>query len=89
MDIHASITLSPVSVAAKGMISDDRGGSLRFPRFICVRDDKSIEEASTPTFLADVYCKQQGKDQAGADEGQLIDPEMSDEAVEEEEEGSS
>lgn len=85
-DRGSSITLSPVSVAAKGMVSD-RGLSLRFPRFMKVRDDKSIEQASTPTFLASVYRKQQGKDQSGADDGQLLDPESSDEAEEEEESG--
>lgn len=68
------------------MVSD-RGLSLRFPRFLKVREDKSIEEASTPAFLADVYRKQQGRDQSGADDGQLVDPEISDEAGEEEESG--
>ncbi|KAG8962030.1 hypothetical protein FRC03_004669 [Tulasnella sp. 419] len=36
----ADITLSPRSTAALGLISDKRGLSIRFPRFIRIRDDK-------------------------------------------------
>ncbi|THH19950.1 hypothetical protein EW146_g1305 [Bondarzewia mesenterica] len=85
----ADITLSPVSVAARGLVSETRGLSLRFPRFIKVREDKSLEQASTPEFLAGIWRNQQGKGQghAGADEGQLVDVEMSEELVEEDSEG--
>ena len=40
-----------------------------------VREDKGIEDASTPEFLANMYRSQQaaGKDQTGADEGELVD----------------
>ncbi|KAI9062875.1 ATP-dependent DNA ligase [Trametes sanguinea] len=71
----ADITISPVSVAALGLVSQTRGLSLRFPRFISIREDKGIENASTPDFLANMYRNQQaaGKDQTGADEGDLID----------------
>ncbi|KAI0706815.1 hypothetical protein C8T65DRAFT_651542 [Cerioporus squamosus] len=71
----ADITISPVSVAALGVISQTRGLSLRFPRFMSVREDKGIEDASTPEFLANMYRTQQaaGKDQTGADEGELVD----------------
>ena len=53
-ECSCSITLSPVSVAALGLVSESRGLSLRFPRFIRVRDDKgqAIEQASSPEFLA-------------------------------------
>jgi DNA ligase-1 len=73
-----SITESPVSVAALGLASLTRGLSLRFPRFIKVRDDKSIEEANTPSYLAEMWRSQQGKgkkNQAGNDDGDLIDAE--------------
>jgi DNA ligase 1 len=60
----ADITLSPVYTAAIGLISDERGLSMRFPRFLKVRDDKSIEEASTNDFLAGLYKKQEAKMQA-------------------------
>jgi len=72
-----SITESPVSVAALGLASSTRGLSLRFPRFIKVRDDKFIEEANTPSYLVDMWRSQQGKgkNHTGNDEGDLIDAE--------------
>ncbi|EGO25388.1 hypothetical protein SERLADRAFT_348456 [Serpula lacrymans var. lacrymans S7.9] len=83
----ADVTLSPVSLAAMGLVSQTRGLSLRFPRFIRVRDDKSIEHASTSEFLADMWRGQQGKvkdDQAcGADDGELVDVDLDDEVEEE------
>lgn len=57
----ADITLSPVYTAAIGLVNEDRGLSLRFPRFLKKRDDKSIEEASTSDFLAGLYRKQEAK----------------------------
>lgn len=80
----ADITLSPVSIAARGLVSDSRGLSLRFPRFIKVREDKNIEDASNPEFLAQMWNDQQGKgsDQQGADDGELLDVDF-DEQVEE------
>ncbi|KAL3955880.1 hypothetical protein ACCO45_009899 [Purpureocillium lilacinum] len=48
----ADITLSPTYTAAIGLVSDERGLSLRFPRFLKKREDKGIEEASTNEFLA-------------------------------------
>lgn len=50
----ADITLSPTYSAAMGFVSEDRGLSLRFPRFLRKREDKGIEEASTPQFLAGI-----------------------------------
>jgi DNA ligase-1 len=54
----ADITLSPVYTAAIGLVSEDRGLSMRFPRFLRKREDKGIEEASTSEFLAGLYRKQ-------------------------------
>ncbi|KAG6830454.1 hypothetical protein H0H92_000607 [Tricholoma furcatifolium] len=75
-----SITLSPVSVAAKGLITSSRGLSLRFPRFIKVREDKSLEEASSPAFLARLWREQEkrGKmeDRDNKDDGDLVDIEF-------------
>ena len=57
----ADVTLSPTYTAAIGLVSDERGLSLRFPRFLKVREDKSIEEASTNEFLAGLYRKQEAR----------------------------
>ncbi|KAL4956826.1 ATP-dependent DNA ligase [Aspergillus filifer] len=54
----ADITLSPTYPAAIGLVNDERGLSLRFPRFLKVREDKSIDEASTSDYLALLYRKQ-------------------------------
>ncbi|KAH9949560.1 ATP-dependent DNA ligase [Amylocystis lapponica] len=86
----ADITISPVSVAALGLVSQERGLSLRFPRFIRVREDKNIESASTPEFLAKMWRDQQGtgKNRGGADDGELIDANVEDDDGEEDEEDS-
>lgn len=57
----ADITLSPTYTAAIGLVSQDRGLSLRFPRFLKKREDKGIEEASTNDFLAGLFRKQEAK----------------------------
>lgn len=70
--IFADITLSPTYTAAIGLVNEDRGLSMRFPRFLKVREDKGIEEASTNEFLAGLYRKQQARapvqDEAGRDD---------------------
>lgn len=57
----ADITLSPTYTAAIGLVSEDRGLSLRFPRFLRKREDKGIDEASTSEFLAGLWRKQGAK----------------------------
>jgi DNA ligase-1 len=57
----ADITLSPTYTAAIGLVSDERGLSLRFPRFLKKREDKGIDEASTREFLATLWRKQEEK----------------------------
>lgn len=78
----ADVTLSPTYTAAIGLVSEDRGLSTRFPRFLRKREDKGIEEASTSEFLAGLYRKQETKAPAAAktaleeddgDEGDLDD----------------
>ncbi|KAJ5793637.1 hypothetical protein N7457_000236 [Penicillium paradoxum] len=54
----ADITLSPTYPAAIGLVSEERGLSLRFPRFLKVREDKSIDEATTSDYLALLWRKQ-------------------------------
>jgi DNA ligase-1 len=57
----ADITISPVYRAAIGLVSDEKGLSLRFPRFLKKREDKNVEEASTSEFLAELWKKQDDK----------------------------
>ena len=57
----ADITMSPTYTAAIGLVSDERGLSLRFPRFLRKREDKGIDEASTSEFLAGLFRKQEVK----------------------------
>jgi DNA ligase-1 len=59
--VFADITLSPTYTAAIGLVSEDRGLSMRFPRFLKVREDKGIEEASSDEFLADLWWKQEAR----------------------------
>ena len=56
---YADITLSPTYTAAIGLVSEERGLSTRFPRFLKVREDKSIEEATTSDYLAGLWRKQE------------------------------
>lgn len=62
----ADVTLSPTYTAAIGLVSEERGLSTRFPRFLRKREDKGIEEASTSAFLAGLYRKQEAKVPAAA-----------------------
>lgn len=68
----ADITLSPTYTAAIGLVNENRGLSMRFPRFLKVRDDKSIDEASTSDFLADLYRKQEARMQATTGHGWTV-----------------
>jgi DNA ligase-1 len=54
----ADITSSPVYTVSATSLGDNRGVSLRFLRFISVREDKGIEEATTTEQLADMYEQQ-------------------------------
>ncbi|KAJ5887958.1 hypothetical protein N7495_007999 [Penicillium taxi] len=63
----ADITLSPTYTAAIGLVSEARGLSLRFPRFVKVREDKSIDEATSSDYLALLWRKQ--AERAGVESG--------------------
>ncbi|KAF4556345.1 ATP dependent DNA ligase domain-containing protein 2 [Elsinoe fawcettii] len=57
----ADVTISPTYTAAIGLVNEEKGLSLRFPRFLKAREDKSIDEASTVDFLAGLYRKQEAR----------------------------
>ncbi|KAF8497652.1 ATP-dependent DNA ligase [Gautieria morchelliformis] len=84
----ADITSSSVSVAALGLVPGTRGLSVRFPRFVKLREDKGLEQASTPKFLANMWQAQEkrGNDGKGKDEGELLDAEWESEVAEEDSE---
>lgn len=57
----ADVTKSPTYLAAIGLVDEERGLSMRFPRFLKVREDKGVEEASTALDLARLWWKQEAR----------------------------
>ncbi|GJQ14037.1 hypothetical protein GpartN1_g5828.t1 [Galdieria partita] len=54
----AELTLSPIHHAAIGLADSQRGISLRFPRFVRIREDKSIEESTDSQYIFELYKQQ-------------------------------
>lgn len=56
--IGAELTLSPVHTCCKGWVKPNVGISIRFPRFIRWRTDKSPTEVTTVKEIYDMYIRQ-------------------------------
>lgn len=65
----ADLSLSPVHLAARGIVDPHKGISIRFPRLVRVREDKTPEESTSPAQVAAMFRAQAVHNLTTAPEG--------------------
>ncbi|KAI9092404.1 hypothetical protein DFS34DRAFT_291927 [Phlyctochytrium arcticum] len=76
----ADLTVSPVHRAGVELMPEGKGISLRFPRFMRIRDDKGIDDATTSDQIVDMFYKQ--RQRGGGQSTDAVVTELTDEADE-------
>jgi DNA ligase-1 len=54
----ADLSLSPTHLCAENVLDQGKGIALRFPRFLRVRDDKTVQDTTSPEQMVEMYSSQ-------------------------------